>query len=201
MTNRIFPAILAASAAFALSGCVTDGYGYGGVDVGYGSGYGGGYGNGYYGGDPYWGWNDDFYYPGAGYYIYDRGGSRHRWNDSQRAYWEGRRGNRPGRENWSGYGRDRNAANGGAGRSWPQGRPAWRGQNSGQNAGQNPAGATGQQQGLTSEARQQRREAWRAQRQQSQPQGTAGQSVQQPAQSGGGSPMWRGRGGGRRGQH
>ncbi|MEJ5977212.1 peptidase [Novosphingobium sp. PS1R-30] len=136
MKTRLFAALLAAS-AFGLSGCVTDDYGYGGVSLGYGTGYGGG---GYYG-DPYWGWYDDFYYPGAGYYIYDRGGTRHRWNDRQRAYWEGRRGSRPGRNDWSGFRRDGNSA--------------WRGQ-------RQPSG-----QGLTNEARQQRREAWQTRRQQS----------------------------------
>lgn len=90
-----------------LGGCATDGYGYGGMSMGSGY-YGGGpyydpyYGPaGYYGGG-YGGWYNDYYYPGRGYYVYDRRGSRHRWSDSQRAYWERRR------ENWkNGGGRDR----------------------------------------------------------------------------------------------
>lgn len=178
MKNRIIAALVAASAALGLSGCTTDGYGYGGVSMGYGSPY--------YG-DPYWGWYDDYYYPGTGYYIYDRRGTRHRWNDRQRAYWEGRRGHRSGRSNWSGYRRDRND---GDARAWQQRREAWRARRD-----------SGQQQGLTDQARQQRREAWRAQRQQ---QGASDASRQQRReawraqrqQSGSrAGEMWRGRGG------
>ncbi len=88
---------LALAAGFGLSGCATDGYGggYGGVSVGYGGGYGyydGGW-DPYYGGysaDPYWGWYGDYYYPGTGYYVFDRQNRRHRWNDGQRNYWQGR---------------------------------------------------------------------------------------------------------------
>lgn len=57
--------------------------GYGGY-AGYGGGYGG-YGGGY--GSPYWGWNDGFYYPGSGHYIYDRYRNRQVWTDAQRRYW------------------------------------------------------------------------------------------------------------------
>jgi hypothetical protein len=78
-----------------------DGYGYGGygyggypaygVGYGYGSGYPG-YGYGYgYGYAPYYGWYDNFYYPGSGYYVYDRYRKPHRWTDEQRRYWEARR--------------------------------------------------------------------------------------------------------------
>jgi len=142
MKHPIGAALLAATAALTLSGCMGDDYGYGGgVSMGYGSGY--------YGGDPYWGWYDDYYYPGAGYYIYDRGGRRYSWNDNQRRYWEGRRGSRPGRENWSGY---RGSGSNGGDANWQQRREAWRSQN----------------QGLTDEQRQQRREAWQSRRQQSQ---------------------------------
>lgn len=143
MKYRICAALFAASAAFGLSGCVTDdyGYGYGGLDLGYSSGY---YGS------PYYGWYDDFYYPGTGYYIYDRGGRRHTWNDSQRRYWESRRGNGwSGRENWSGY-----RGNRGDSQAWQQRRDAWRAQRQ-----QNGAATNGQ-------SWQQRREAWQAQRQQ-----------------------------------
>jgi hypothetical protein len=182
MKHFIGPALLALSAA-ALSGCTTDdGYGYGGVSVGYGSGY--------YG-DPYWGWYDDYYYPGTGYYIYDRGGARHTWNDSQRHYWESRRGNRPGRENWSSYRDGRSAGDNGGGANWQQRREAWRARN------QNLTDEQRQQrretwqarrqewQGMTDEQRQARREEWQAQRQSQQP-------------STGGAPAWRGRGNGDR---
>ena len=87
----IFKLTLAAAALVTvggLSGCVDD-YGYGGVNVGYGASawdpyYGG------YRADPYWGWQGDYYYPGSGYYVYDRNNYRHRWNDQQRGYWQGR---------------------------------------------------------------------------------------------------------------
>lgn len=112
---------LAAVGALALGGCAYGGYG------GYGSlGYGGGYGSaGYYGdygygsyGSPYWGWYDDFYYPGTGIYVYDRQRRRHVWNDRQRNHWNGRRQavvsssqSRPVlRENWSGFNRRATAA-------------------------------------------------------------------------------------------
>jgi hypothetical protein len=98
----------------ALGGCA---YGYGGygshyggvsVGVGYGSGYGGyGYGYGGHGGycspysygygshygciDPYWGWYGGYYYPGTGFYVYDRFRRPFRWNDRQRRYWMQRR--------------------------------------------------------------------------------------------------------------
>jgi len=69
-------------------------YGYG-AGYGYGSGYPGyGYGAGYpgygYGYAP-WGWYDNFYYPGTGYYVYDSYRRPHRWTDAQRRYWESRR--------------------------------------------------------------------------------------------------------------
>jgi len=82
-------AVVACSAL--LGGCVTDTYGYGP------SGYydGGYYGGGYYGGidygyGPAYGWYGDFYYPGSGIYVYDRGGRRSRWTDDQRRYWSDR---------------------------------------------------------------------------------------------------------------
>lgn len=99
-------AALTICAAIGLAGCMGP-YGYGGVSAGvgngyydpyYGSGYGSyGYGAGYpgygfgYGVDPYWGWNDGFYYPGTGYYVYDRDRHRHRLTAAQRRYWELRR--------------------------------------------------------------------------------------------------------------
>lgn len=93
-------AALAAAAIVGLSACTTP-YGYSGVSLGYGSGYGpyAGYGYGYpygysrlgYGYSPYWGWNDGFYYPGSGYYVYDRYRTPYRWTDAQRRYWTVRR--------------------------------------------------------------------------------------------------------------
>lgn len=88
-------ALIAGGAA--LSSC-TDrgGYGYTGVSVGYSASYG----------DPYWGWYGDYYYPGTGFYVYDRNHHRSRWTDAQRGYWEGRRSNWRGgraRSNWDGF--------------------------------------------------------------------------------------------------
>lgn len=116
-------ATLAAVAVIGLSGCGYNGM-YSGVSVGVGNagyydpyyggyGYGAGYpGYGYgYGFDPYWGWNDGFYYPGTGYYVYDRYRYPHRWTDAQRRYWEQRRkatlasGFRSLATNWSDFDR------------------------------------------------------------------------------------------------
>ncbi len=98
----------------------TDGYGYSGVAVGYGSGgyYGDGYGyaDPYYGGgydgySSYFGWYGDYYYPGTGIYVYDQYRRPYRWNDTQRRYWEGRRnsyrGDRNYRNDWNGFDRNR----------------------------------------------------------------------------------------------
>lgn len=95
-----FLAAIGLAGALALGGCAYDDGYYGGVSVGTGY-YGGGYyddywGPGYYRPGFYSGWYDGFYYPGSGYYIYDRSGHRHRWNDSQRRYWESRRDVRRG---------------------------------------------------------------------------------------------------------
>jgi hypothetical protein len=90
-TPYLRPALMAA-AALAVTGCAGNGYnhryGYAGLSYGYAS--------------PYYGWYDDYYYPGTGYYVYERSGARHRWNDSQRHYWESR-GNHNRHDNWSGY--------------------------------------------------------------------------------------------------
>ena len=81
------------------------GYGYGPYG-GYGSGYGygpyGGYGTypGYYGGfgagsysgglgSPY-GWYNNYYYPGTGYYVYDTYRRPHVMTTTQRQYWSQR---------------------------------------------------------------------------------------------------------------
>lgn len=124
--------LMIAAAGLGLAGC-TDGYGYSGVALGY-SNYGGyaGYYDDYYGGygrgyanwgNPYWGWYGDYYYPGTGYYVYDAWRRPHRWNDGQRAYWEGRRHDWRGdrrqiRDNWRDYDRDRRQD----GRAWSDGR-------------------------------------------------------------------------------
>jgi hypothetical protein len=119
---RIFTRPLLAASALAgaalIGGC-TDGYGYSGVALGYGSpGYYGGYYDSAWG-DPYWGWYGDYYYPGTGVYVYDRARRRHSWNDAQRGYWEGRRsgwqGNRTWRNNWHDFRRS-------GGGSWRRGR-------------------------------------------------------------------------------
>lgn len=99
MSSPLFRPVALLAATLALGACSTyDGYGYSGVSVGYGS----------YGGyaSPYYGWYDGFYYPGTGYYVYDRYGSRHRWGDRHRRYWESRRGDRRVRDNWSDYRRE-----------------------------------------------------------------------------------------------
>ena len=113
-------AILLAGAV-ALGGCAYgygSGYSpyggpYGGLSVGVSSGYGGyGYGGGYYGGYggyggaypygpygsytnnigyPYYGWYDNYYYPGVGTYVYDSYRRPHVWSDSQQRYWSSRR--------------------------------------------------------------------------------------------------------------
>ncbi len=115
--SKIRTGLLGLAGALTLSGCVYDGYGYGGVGVGagyyddgyyagdyYGDGY---YDGSYYGGYPLYGWYDGYYYPGSGYYVYDRGGRRHQWRDSDRRHWEGRRAE-ASRRGWRGDdGRDR----------------------------------------------------------------------------------------------
>jgi hypothetical protein len=111
---------LAIAAALGLSACSDYGYGYGGVNVGYGPSY---YADPYYAGgiSPYWGWNDGFYYPGTGYYVYDSYRRPYRWNGAQQRYWEGRRyayrGRNPGirnpaiRNNWRDFRQDRRQDN------------------------------------------------------------------------------------------
>lgn len=125
---RLRSAVLVLAAGLGLSACSHyDGYGYGGLSVGYGGGYCdpyyydcySGYGRGgYY--DPWYGWYGDYYYPGIGIYVFDRFGRRHRWNDDHRRYWEGRRGRWRDRdwndrrwERWDNFRRD-----GRDGRDW-----------------------------------------------------------------------------------
>jgi len=130
MRNCLATAALVAG--LSLSGCATNGL-YSGVSVGYGSGYGpyGNYGSRYgygYGynrwNDPwydpfyrtsYYGWYGNYYYPGSGFYVYDRYRRPVIWSDSQRRYWTDRRQRyvttvreRPAvTQNWSGFTRDR----------------------------------------------------------------------------------------------
>jgi hypothetical protein len=86
--------------ALALGGCMTDGYGRAGVSIG--SGHYDRYGYDYpYSGYGY-GWYDGYYYPGSGYYVFDRYGKRHRWSQWQRDYWAHR-----GHDRRHGYDRDR----------------------------------------------------------------------------------------------
>jgi hypothetical protein len=126
--SRIRAATLAIAAGLSLSACVyDDGYGYGGLSVGYGSAgyydgyydpyYGGHYGRSSYGYAPYWGWYNGYYYPGTGYYVYDSYRRPHRWNDHQQRYWVDRQrtfrnyGNRQEyrelRDNWRDFRQDR----------------------------------------------------------------------------------------------
>jgi hypothetical protein len=100
MNMPFLRAAIIAGAALAVTGCAHDYYGrhgYVGASVGYASPY--------YG--PYYGWYDNYYYPGIGAYVYERSGTRHRWNGAQRRYWEARRPRTRVPENWSGYGRAR----------------------------------------------------------------------------------------------
>jgi hypothetical protein len=131
--SRLRSAALAIAASVGLSACVyDDGYGYGGLSVGYGNagycdpywddcyrGYGHGYGRSYYS-QPYWGWYNGFYYPGTGIYVYDSFRRPHRWNDRQSRYWIDRqrsfrhvdRGDRREfRENWRDFRQDRRVDN------------------------------------------------------------------------------------------
>ena len=114
------------AAGTALGGCATySPFGYGsGVSVSYGNRgyydpyYGGsrygyspyGYGMGYgYGYSPYYGWHNGFYYPGSGYYVYDRYRRPRILTDAERRYWA-ERASQPGTtvtrrllENWSDF--------------------------------------------------------------------------------------------------
>ena len=89
-------AILAIT-AMGLGACST--YGHDGY---YGSAVSVGYNAGTY--SPYYGWYDNFYYPGTGAYVWDRSGYRHAWSDRQRTYWTARRaGHRAYRDHWNDY--------------------------------------------------------------------------------------------------
>lgn len=168
--KRALVAALAVGLGAGVAGC-TDGYGYGGLDVGYGAPYGyaddyyGGYGYGDYGygyggygyGYPAgYGWFGNYYYPGSGIYVYDRYRRPYRWNDQQRRYWQGRPGYGQGGRgpNWNGfdhrdgrpgYGNGRPDGRPGFGGN-PAGRPEWRGRPDG---GQRPAWRGGARDGAT----------------------------------------------------
>jgi len=112
--KRLALAGIVAGIGLATAGC-TEGYGYTGLDVGYGApGYGyydSGYADPYYGGygygSSYFGWYGDFYYPGTGIYVYDRYRHPYRWNNNQQRYWQGRRSYRGDlHDNWGGFARN-----------------------------------------------------------------------------------------------
>lgn len=98
MISRVRTIAVAALAPALLGGCMMSDGLYGGMSVGAGDygyepyGYPYGYDpyGGYYGG-PAYGWYDNYYYPGNGIYVYDRGGRAYRMRDKDRAYWEARR--------------------------------------------------------------------------------------------------------------
>lgn len=84
-------------------GYYDDGYGYAdGYGYGYGSSaydvYGDPYFSGRYGYSPAYGWYNNYFYPGTGYYVYDRRGTRYSYNDDQRRFWERNRFNIRDRE-------------------------------------------------------------------------------------------------------
>ena len=102
------------AAGVGLGGCATySPFGYGnGVSVSYGNGYNdryydpyySRYGSRYAGYSPY-GWYDGYYYPGAGYYVYDRYRNPYYWNDYQRRYWTVRQKDPSVREVWTDFAR------------------------------------------------------------------------------------------------
>ena len=135
--HRFKAAAIALAASAGLSACTSlgpyggtnvgvsygNGYGYGSpYGYGYGSPYGYGYGSPYgyanpYGGYPYYGWYDGYYYPGTGYWVYDPNGGRHPITTKQKNYWaamlekvraarqaEGAQATTAVKENWSGFG-------------------------------------------------------------------------------------------------
>ncbi|HEY6048589.1 MAG TPA: hypothetical protein VIV07_06045 [Sphingomicrobium sp.] len=127
---RISHLLLLAAGAVSLGGCAYGGlglglgygdgygyspYGYGYSPYGYGSSYYGGYGYGspYYGGFgygsmPYYGWYNNYYYPGTGYYVYDTYRQPHVMTSTQRQYWISRQPTTTTvvrSANWSGFNR------------------------------------------------------------------------------------------------
>lgn len=100
---QLFKATLAAGALLGLGGCMYGGSGYYGdgyvntsryacdpyapFDDYYACDYGYGFANIGYGG----GWYDQYYYPGYGIYVFDRGGHRHAMRNHHRRYWAAQR--------------------------------------------------------------------------------------------------------------
>jgi hypothetical protein len=100
---RIATIGLLAAASLGLGGCAYNGLG---VGVGYGSGYGDPYGYSGYGYDPYgyrsayynpygysrygspYGWYNGFYYPGSGWYVWDRDGNRREITREEKRYFD-----------------------------------------------------------------------------------------------------------------
>lgn len=96
---RVIKSAIAAGAFLSLAGCMYGGTGYYGdgyvnnssyacdpyapFDDYYACDYGYGFANIGYGG----GWYDQYYYPGYGIYIFDRGGRRHAMRNDHRRYW------------------------------------------------------------------------------------------------------------------
>ncbi|HEU0066576.1 MAG TPA: hypothetical protein VFQ57_04980 [Sphingomonas sp.] len=137
--KRLMIAGVAIGTALGLGAC-TDGYGYGGLSTGYGV-YGGvpyydGYGAGSYGYAPsYFGWYGDYYYPGAGVYVYDQYRRPYRWNNVQQRYWASRsryRGQDGRGPAWSGFDRGQNRGAYADGRGDYRGNPGYRPDRNGQ---------------------------------------------------------------------
>ncbi len=111
----LLKSVVAAGTLLTLGGCMVGGSGYYGdgyvnnrsygcdpyapFDDYYACDYGYGFANIGYGG----GWYDQYYYPGYGIYIFDRGGKRHAMRDNHRRHWARQRAQYGGR-----YARDRN---------------------------------------------------------------------------------------------
>ena len=120
--SRFRGALVALAASAGLAACTSYGP-YGGSSVGvgvsygspyggygYGSPYGYGYGSPYYASYPYYGWYDGFYYPGAGYWLYDPWGRRYPITKRHSDYWSNvlkkfreARGTTELKENFSGF--------------------------------------------------------------------------------------------------
>ena len=95
------------AAGIGLGGCATySPFGYGnGVSVSYGDRYYDPYYSGYGAGYAPYGWYDGYYYPGAGYYVYDQYRNPYYWNDYQRRYWTVRQKDPSVREVWTDFAR------------------------------------------------------------------------------------------------
>ncbi|MHB9878214.1 hypothetical protein ACSMXM_00910 [Pacificimonas sp. ICDLI1SI03] len=98
--KRLIRAVIIGVAGMSLGACAYGDLGHGSVGISSGGYYGSGYDSRYYDNygynrtyryPAYYGWYDNYYYPGQGIYVYDRRGDRHRWRDNDRRHWEGRR--------------------------------------------------------------------------------------------------------------